>query len=166
MARAFESVRQSSSERAGSAFRNKPVLDVPAERLTGNTLIDVNETLTGGTGSDSVVFDSALIARTNVDTILDFKTSEGDKLLLKKDGVFGNGIGDLGMLAPGAFRVGGKVSVDADDRIIYDPTDGSLYYDPNGFFKGSAGTATLFAKFRINASNLAPELTYEHFFII
>ncbi|WP_404287247.1 hypothetical protein ACD578_18250 [Microvirga sp. RSM25] len=129
------------------------------DRLSGG--ID-NDILTGGLGADSFVFDSTLSSTRNVDRIMDFKISEGDKILLSRS-VFGNNVGEVGMLSEGAFREG-TTAQDADDRIIYDPTTGKLYYD----FNGNAGTNApiLFAQFRINASNPAPVLTHEFFFVI
>jgi Ca2+-binding RTX toxin-like protein len=129
------------------------------DRLSGG--ID-NDGLTGGSGADSFVFDSTLSSTKNVDRIMDFKTSEGDKILLSRS-VFGNNIGQVGMLDEDAFCQG-TAAQDAEDRIIYDPMTGKLYYD----FNGNAGTnpPILFAQFRINQNNPAPVLTHESFFVI
>lgn len=55
------------------------------------------------------MFDRALGAD-NVDTIMDFNHSLGDRFILR----------------------GGGVAQDADDRIIYDRATGNLYFDPDG----------------------------------
>ena len=46
-----------------------------------------------------------------------------------------------GALAPGAFQTG-TAAHDADDRIIYDPATGNLFFDADG---NGAGAAVLFA---------------------
>ena len=46
-----------------------------------------------------------------------------------------------GALAAGAFR-SGAAAADADDRIIYDPNTGALYFDADG---SGAGLAVQFA---------------------
>ncbi len=37
-----------------------------------------------------------------------------------------------GALAAGAFRSDGTTAQDSDDRIIYDPTTGALFFDSDG----------------------------------
>ena len=48
-----------------------------------------------------------------------------------------------GELDPEAFAVG-SAATEADDRIIYDPTSGNLFYDADG---SGVGGAVLFATF-------------------
>jgi len=120
------------------------------------------DVLTGGGGADAFVFDSILSATTNFDRIQDFRVAEGDKIWLSQS-VFKQAIGALGTLNEDAF-VEGTVAQDAEDRIIYDSTSGKLYYDPNG----TAGSTApiLFAQFRVDATHLAPVLTYQDFLVV
>jgi len=105
-----------------------------------------NDRLTGGSGNDSFVFNTALDARTNVDTITDFRHNQ-DRIALSlnifqaldytvKTDAFGHASGDrqfkvFGTLKPEGFRIG-PAAVDADDRIIYSKVTGALFYDPDG----------------------------------
>lgn len=116
-----------------------------ANVLTGNSGNNIivgglgNDTLSGGAGNDMFRFNSALNPANNVDTITDFD-SGNDEFQLDDD-IF-VGIGGTGTLAAGAFRVG-TAAGDSNDRIIYDPATGSIYFDSDG--TGSAA-AVLFAK--------------------
>ena len=122
-----------------------------ALNLTGNELNNIiwgtqgNNVLAGGAGNDTIysyngadqiLFNTALGA-TNVDRLEDF-TSGTDKILLDNS-VF-TALAD-GALPAGAF-VTGTAAADADDRIIFNPADGSIYYDADG---NGAGAAILFA---------------------
>jgi serralysin len=84
--------------------------------------------LTGGTGQDDFVFNTALNAATNVDQIFDF-SSINDEMLLNNT-IF-TAAGPVGTLAAGAFFIGSSAGA-ADDRIIYDSGTGAVYYDPDG----------------------------------
>jgi Ca2+-binding RTX toxin-like protein len=84
------------------------------------------DVLLGGAGADAFAFVSALGAG-NVDGIGDFNAA--DDVIQLDDAVF-VGLG-LGGLAPGAFAIG-TAAQDADDRIIYDPNTGALYFDGDG----------------------------------
>jgi len=139
---------------AGSEVEVLTVLDragSAAADLTGNgfgqTLIGNNgaNRLDGGAGGDALyglggadtfVFSTAFGA-TNVDVIGDF-ASGTDKIALD-DAVF-TGLG-LGNLAAGAFVIG-TAAQDADDRILYNPATGALYFDADG---NGAGAAIQFA---------------------
>lgn len=77
-------------------------------------------------GSDTFFFSTAL-GPTNVDRIYDFDPI-ADTIRLD-DAIFG-GL-SLGSLSPGAFALG-PIAAQADDRIIYDPTSGKLYFDADG----------------------------------
>ena len=92
-------------------------------------------TIDGGSGADSLLgrggadlfaFSTAL-GGGNVDSILDF-VSGTDKIGLD-DGTF-VGLPSIEFPA-GAFR-SGTAAQDADDRIIYDPATGALYFDSDG----------------------------------
>ncbi|MBJ6126642.1 calcium-binding protein [Microvirga sp. BT325] len=88
-----------------------------------------NDKLYGGRGNDNFIFDTKLNAKTNVDKIMDFKSSEDDMISLSRK-IFKK-VGPAGGLKEEAFHVGKKAH-DADDRIVYDKATGSLYYDPDG----------------------------------
>ncbi|MBW6426143.1 calcium-binding protein, partial [Rhizobium sp. XQZ8] len=89
------------------------------------------DTLTGGAGVDQFIFDTAVSSIGSVDRITDF-TANVDQILLEKS-VFGALIADdaLGHLSSNQFHIGTRAE-SADDRIIYDPTSGKLYYDVDG----------------------------------
>ncbi|MBY0569094.1 MAG: calcium-binding protein [Hyphomonadaceae bacterium] len=100
--------------------------------LEGGNGIDVlngglgADTLWGGPGADTYVFDAALGAG-NVDAIIGF--SPVDDQFILSSAVF-TGL-SLGALAAGQFVIGTE-SLDADDRIIYDPITGNIYFDIDG----------------------------------
>ena len=85
-----------------------------------------SDSLRGDAGADDFVFNKALGA-TNVDTILDF--APGSDTIVLENAVFG-GLG-AGALNANALAIG-SAAADADDRIVYDPTTGNLYYDADG----------------------------------
>jgi trimeric autotransporter adhesin len=97
-----------------------------------------NDILSGGAGADSFRLDTALSAAWNVDRIADFLAAD-DTIALNR-AVF-TGIAVNGGLAAGAFRIGLSAG-DTDDRILYDPGTGRIFYDADG---SGAGAATLFA---------------------
>jgi Ca2+-binding RTX toxin-like protein len=97
-----------------------------------------NDSLEGGSGTDSFLFDTALNPNTNVDSISDFVLAD-DTILL--DRAIFTQAGPNGTLDPSAFRLG-AVAQDADDRILYDPGSGNIFYDADG---NGSGTAQWFA---------------------
>jgi Ca2+-binding RTX toxin-like protein len=115
------------------------------QQIVGNAGANViggkagNDVLTGGAGADTFVFDTALNAKTNVDTITDFVVVD-DTIRVEND-VFTT-VGKAGALASGLFHIGATAH-DADDRIIYDSGSGNLYYDADGT---GSGASVLFAK--------------------
>jgi serralysin len=116
-----------------------------------------DDTLTGGAGADKFIFNSALNAATNVDTIGDFAPGV-DRMQL--DQTFFAGL-PTGNLAPGRFHSvpGATAANDANDRIVYDSASGNLYYDADG--NGAVSSAVLFATL-----TGAPAITAADFFII
>jgi Ca2+-binding RTX toxin-like protein len=122
--------------------------------LTGNAAANLlngmagSDTLQGGGGADGFLFTTALDG-TNVDRILDFQVGVDDILL--KNSVF-TGLA-TGALAAGAFNTG-AAATEADDRIIYDPTTGALFFDADGNGAGAAlQFATLQAGLAMSASD-------------
>lgn len=98
--------------------------------------------LKGGRGRDVFVFDTKLSKRA-VDKIIDFKVKD-DSFRLDRD-IFRKIEGGK-FLDKNIFYVGPS-AVGADDRIIYNPKTGGLYYDEDG--TGSM-RAILFAKLKKN----------------
>jgi Ca2+-binding RTX toxin-like protein len=113
-----------------------------------------NDRLSGGAGFDRFVFNTALSATTNVDRISDYSAADDTFAVAKS--VF-SAFASLGTLHAGQFYKGTSAH-DADDRIIYNATNGALIYDSNG---NTAGGATMFA---ILATGLT--LTHADFTII
>jgi Ca2+-binding RTX toxin-like protein len=96
--------------------------------LAGNAGANV---LTGGAGADGFVFNTALNAATNVDTITDFSLADGDTILLD-DAIFtGLGAAPGNSITAQDFRIG-SAAQDADDRIIYNDVTGALLFDADG----------------------------------
>lgn len=93
-----------------------------------------NDSLTGGAGNDAFFFNSALSAATNIDDLVDFSVP-ADTVRLENS-VF-TALTATGTLAAAAFHIGAAAH-DADDRIIYDSTAGTLTYDSNGNAVGGA----------------------------
>jgi Ca2+-binding RTX toxin-like protein len=89
------------------------------------------DVLYGRGGADTFRFSTALGAG-NVDTIADFSSAQGDRIQLVA-GVF-TGIGASatnGVLNAGAFALS-TATAEADDRIIYNPATGALFFDADG----------------------------------
>jgi len=123
--------------------------DIGADNLNGGGAADIlaggagKDVLTGGTGADGFLFD--IKGNSHADTIKDFKKVDGD-LIFFDNSVFtkltGNALTLDGMLANGAFKqanditLTGGATVDGNDRVLYNPTDGKFYYDTNGSADG------------------------------
>lgn len=86
-----------------------------------------NDVLTGEGGRDNFVFNAALNAATNVDTITDFSVADDT---IRLENAFMVGLA-TGTLAADAFRVG-TTAIDASDRIIYNDDTGALFFDRDG----------------------------------
>jgi Ca2+-binding RTX toxin-like protein len=124
------------------------VTNVIAGNASNNILSgrEGSDTLTGGFGSDGFVFDTALNALTNVDTIADFSNRGGDDSMRLDNAIFTQlptGLGGFPRtLDPGHFHIG-TVAADADDYIVYNDQTGALFYDADG--SGGASQAIQFA---------------------
>ncbi|MBP1858880.1 calcium-binding protein [Rhizobium herbae] len=141
-----------------------------ADKLYGNSLENHfkagggNDLLSGGLGNDILhgeggkdifLFDTALNASTNVDSIQDFNVA-ADTIRLDHD-IFAALA--TGALAAAAFRANTTgLAGDSSDRIIYETDTGELYYDSNG---NAAGGGVHFA----TISNKAA-LTVADFFVV
>lgn len=118
----------------GSSKGNELVGYEGADKLDGrggNDTLDGGlgkDTLTGGDGRDLFVFNTKP-ASNNVDKIVGFKS--GSDSIELDDSIF-KGIG--GKLDSGEFlaRSSGHAASDNSDRIIYDQSNGSLWYDRDG----------------------------------
>ena len=117
-----------------------------------------NDRLIGGVGSDNFLFDRALNAATNVDTIVDFKGYEplyGVDHIWLDASIFNLA---LGTLSADAFTFGSSAA-DASDRIIYDAATGSLFYDVDG---NGIAASIMFAILENKPTNL----TYSDFVVV
>jgi len=103
-----------------------------------------NDIVTGGLGDDGFIFNAPLNGSTNVDRIRDFRSS--DDTMQLDDAVF-TGL-SAGSLSAGAFALV-SAAAEADDRVIYDQSTGSLFFDTNG---GTRDDAVLFARLDNRAS--------------
>lgn len=117
-----------------------------ADRLIGGAGHDILsggagiDTLTGGTGADWFLFDAAPNSATNRDVITDMNTAQADSILFSSK-VF-KGFGHTGILRADEFyaAAGATNAHDASDRVIYNTTNGTVYYDADGL-GGSAAIA-------------------------
>ncbi len=87
-----------------------------------------NDTLTGGTSVDTFIFNTKL-GTTNLDRITDFSVTD-DTIWLENTGIF-TALTTLGTLGSTSFHTG-TAAGDGLDRIIYNSTNGSLFYDADG----------------------------------
>lgn len=133
-----------------------------SDQLTGGARADVlsggtgKDTLTGGGGKDVFLFDTAPKAN-NVDTITDFKRGT-DSIVLLKSVYKGLPVVD-GQLDPAAFLRSASATAarDADDRIIYNTTTGTLFFDVDGV-GGKAAVAIAKLGFDIHPGLVASDL--------
>lgn len=85
--------------------------------------------LTGGDGYDTFFFGNSALSRASTDVITDYNNTY-DTIGLSKYTFKGIGKGDTWM-KPSAFWQGTKAH-DSNDRIIYNPKNGVVYYDADG----------------------------------
>ncbi len=120
---------------AGNSLDNRLTGNGAANVLNGGDGNDTlsgasgNDTLTGGAGSDTFAFTTPLNAVRNVDTITDF-VSGTDKIELSS-AIFRE-MGFSGSPSSDVFFHAGSAAQDADDRILYDQSNGTLSYDADG----------------------------------
>jgi Ca2+-binding RTX toxin-like protein len=128
--------------------------DAGKDNLNGGSGVDHlgggagNDVLRGGGDSDFFYFDAPLNAKTNLDTVIDFKPGV-DRIVLSS-----NTFHTLSWL--GSFFVAGSPK-DLGDHIVYHANTGDLAYDANG---SAAGGEIIFAHL---AKHLAIHETDFHF---
>ncbi|MFO1200867.1 MAG: tandem-95 repeat protein [Burkholderiaceae bacterium] len=113
-----------------------------ADRITGGA---GNDALFGGadaTGLDGAadvfVFNAALSATTNVDTITGFEADGTDRLLLDPAIFLAIAGGATPGLDAGEFRAAaGGAAADGNDYVLFDTSTGKLYYDADGTGAGA-----------------------------
>jgi hypothetical protein len=126
-----------------------------ADTLSGGTGRDQ---LAGGAGADVFLFDSRL-SITNWD-LIDFKLADNDRIWLKQSIFTALGVGSVNQpLDPNAFALLDGTITD-QTRILYDQTNGDIYYDANG---SGAGQRVKFAQI---AGTTHPVIGADHFFVV
>ena len=104
-----------------------------ANTLTGNAGNNVinggcgNDTITGGAGNDVFLFNTALNAATNVDTITDFSVPDDSSSSTTPSSAHSA----PGTFAASAFHIGAAAAT-AAQHIIYNSANGWLSYDADG----------------------------------
>jgi Ca2+-binding RTX toxin-like protein len=140
-----------------NGYAGSDVIDGGAgdDNLAGGSSAD---TLTGGEGKDTFILgsDRGLGIQNGVDTISDFNSADDSFRLISAD--FTAFIGMIGALASNNFVAGADKTIasDADDYIIYNSSNGNVFYDADG--SDSAYTPVLIADV---TEGLA--LTHSHF---
>jgi len=124
----------------GNSLSNQLTGNSKNNTLNGGAGADI---MLGGSGADKFVFDSALSASTNLDTIKDFVKGT-DKIVLDDD-IFMKFLNKTS-IAAGNLITGTK-AVQADDYLIYNTSNDTLYYDADG--SGSKFGLVAFAKIEL-----------------
>jgi len=170
----------------GSSFADTLTGGDGQDSLSGGSGNDIlnggkgNDTLTGGAGNDIFVFNTGMTpttnantGNTNVDTIIDFVCGQ-DQIQLSKaiftkfdnaNGGLGTGIGGLAQedfLSATATAGTAPGAQDGSDKILYNKTDGSLWYDPDG----NTANGSVAVKIAIVGVQTHPDLQYSDFQII
>ena len=125
------------------------------DTLVGGIGID---TLTGGVGMDGFVFESALNAGTNVDTIKDFVAADDT---IKLENAIFKKLATTGVLNAANFKANltGNAT-DSNDFVLYETDTGKLFYDLDG---NGAGAKVLFA---VLGTATHPAITAADFVVI
>lgn len=141
---------------SGSTAANTIFGDEGNDILNGNT---GNDTLTGGDDQDTFVFNTALNAATNVDTITDFSAVD-DVIHLENTGIF-TMLTTLGTLSSANFAANATgTATDANDYVLYNTTTGALLYDSDG----TGATAAI--QFALLGTATHPTITSADFTVI
>lgn len=140
----------------GNAGADRLIGGSGADRLSGGAGSD---RLQGGLGADRFIFDSAATA-TDFDTIADFSRAQGDRIMLSR-AVFA-GLGSAKKLTADQFyaAAGATQAQDATDRIIYDNSTGTLYYDADGL--GDVAAVAI----AVLGTSKHPGLAFDDFLIV
>ncbi|MEH2147230.1 beta strand repeat-containing protein [Nostoc sp.] len=106
-----------------------------------------NDTLISGAGADRFLYNTNAafaFSAVGVDTITDFNSSQGDKILLDKTtfGAIASTAG-TGFSNASDFKITSSAST-STAKIVYDPVSGQLFYNQNGSAAGF-GSGGLFA---------------------
>ena len=117
-----------------------------------------NDTLNGGAGLDTFVFNTALSAMGNKDTITDFNVT--DDTIQLENAIFTK-LTTLGALATANFCANATgIATDSNDFICYNTTTGALSYDADG---SGVGASVAFA---VLGTTVHPMLTAADFVIV
>lgn len=118
------------------------------------------DTLKGGLGADAFRFD-ATIASTNIETITDFNHTD-DRIELE-NAIFTKLSATPGMIAQNVFlsAASGHNATSGTQRIIYDRSNGQIWYDATGNTNGSTD-----AKQIATLSTKPGNVDYTDFFIV
>jgi len=117
-----------------------------------------NDRLNGGEGTDSFVFNAALNATTNKDTITDFVAVDDT---IKLENAIFTKLTTAGNLNAANFVASSTGNaVDANDYVLYNTTSGVLSYDADG---SGAGAAVAFA---LLGTSTHPTITAADFVVI
>ena len=118
-----------------------------------------NDTLTGGAGADVFLFDTALNASSNRDSVIGF-VSGTDKIQLDDD-IFSSLTGGVALTSLQFLSGAGVTSaLTSDHRLIYNTTTGELYYDADG--AGGVGAV----QFAVLGATTHPTLSLGDFVIV
>ena len=118
----------------GNNLNNIITGNVGSNTLAGGLGSDM---LTGGKGADTFVFNTAPNS-SNIDTIVDFKASDGDKIELDH-AIFAALQSSGGTLLASEFYASKTgIAHSATDFILYNTKTGALFYDPDGTGSASA----------------------------
>jgi len=110
-----------------------------ADRLYGGK---GHDTMSGGAGADKFIFNGATASSVHSDTITDFLSGTDD---IQLDNAMFTNLGAAGALTNTRFfkSAGSTANLTADDRVIYNTSNGNLYYDADG---SGGGSSILIAK--------------------
>jgi Ca2+-binding RTX toxin-like protein len=122
------------------------------DRLQGGGWSD---SMTGGAGRDEFLFEGA--GTGTVDRVLDFAVGT-DELLFENFNLAALGATGSWGAGDGRFwaAAGATTGHDGDDRLVYNTSTGSLYYDPDG---NGAATAQIVATFQGNPGLSSTDIT-------